>query len=183
MTPPLKIAKGRKKKRSPFARVEDAIEAFRAGEIIIVCDDEDRENEGDLTLAAEKVTPKAINFMAKHGRGLICMPMTGERLDELDIPLMVNQNTARLGTAFCVTIEAKHSTSTGISADDRANTVLAAIDPRTKPSDLARPGHMFPLRAQSGGVLVRAGQTEAAVDLARIAGLYPGGRHLRNHER
>jgi 3,4-dihydroxy 2-butanone 4-phosphate synthase / GTP cyclohydrolase II len=113
--------------------------------------------------------------MAKHGRGLICMPMTGERLDELEIPLMVNQNTARLGTAFCVTVEAKHSTSTGISAGDRANTVLAGIDLRTKPTDLARPGHMFPLRAQSGGVLVRAGQTEAAVDLARIAGLYPAG--------
>ena len=164
-----------RKKSGPFARIEDAIEAFRAGEMIIVCDDEDRENEGDLTLAAEKVTPKAINFMAKHGRGLICMPMTGERLDELEIPLMVNQNTARLGTAFCVTIEAKHSTSTGISANDRSNTVLAAIDPRTRPTDLARPGHMFPLRAQSGGVLVRAGQTEAAVDLARIGGLYPAG--------
>jgi len=175
MTAPLKIAKGRKKNSSPFARIEDAIEAFRAGEMIIVCDDEDRENEGDLTLAAEKVTPTAINFMAKYGRGLICMPMTAERLDELEIPLMVNQNTARLGTAFCVTIEAKHSTSTGISAGDRAKTVLAAIDSRTKPSDLARPGHMFPLRAQSGGVLVRAGQTEAAVDLARIAGLYPAG--------
>src|SRR5437762_6990228 len=171
----LKIAKGRRKKGSPFARVEDAIDAFRAGEIIIVCDDEDRENEGDLTVAADKVTPAVINFMAKEGRGLICMPMTGERLDELEIPLMVNQNTARLGTAFCVTIEAKHSTSTGISAGDRANTVLAAIDLRTKPTDLARPGHMFPLRAQSGGVLVRAGQTEAAVDLARIAGLYPAG--------
>src|ERR687895_613918 len=175
MSAPLKIAKGRKKHGSPFARIEDAIEAFRAGELIIVCDDEDRENEGDLTLAAEKVTPKAINFMAKYGRGLICMPMTGERLDELEIPLMVNQNTARLGTAFCVTIEAKHSTSTGISAGDRAATVLAAIDPRTRPADLARPGHMFPLKARNGGVLVRAGQTEAAVDLARIAGLYPAG--------
>jgi 3,4-dihydroxy 2-butanone 4-phosphate synthase/GTP cyclohydrolase II len=175
MNTPLKIAKGRRTRNSPFAPVEDAIEAIRSGEIIIVCDDEDRENEGDLTLAAEKVTPATINFMAKHGRGLICMPMTGERLDELEIPLMVNQNTARLGTAFCVTIEAKHSTSTGISANDRANTVLAAIDSRTKPSDLARPGHMFPLRAQQGGVLVRAGQTEAAVDLARIAGLYPAG--------
>jgi 3,4-dihydroxy 2-butanone 4-phosphate synthase/GTP cyclohydrolase II len=164
MTARLKIAKGRRKS-GPFARIEDAIDAFRAGEIIIVCDDEDRENEGDLTLAADKVTPKAINFMAKYGRGLICMPMTGERLDELEIPLMVNQNTARLGTAFCVTIEAKHSTSTGISA----------VDPRTRPSDLARPGHMFPLRAQPGGVLVRAGQTEAAVDLARIGGLYPAG--------
>jgi 3,4-dihydroxy 2-butanone 4-phosphate synthase/GTP cyclohydrolase II len=165
----------RKKSKSPFAPIEDAIDAFRAGEMIIVVDDEDRENEGDLTLAADKVTPAKINFMAKYGRGLICMPMTGERLDELEIPLMVNQNTARLGTAFCVTVEAKHSTSTGISAGDRANTVLAAIDLRTTPADLARPGHMFPLRAQSGGVLVRAGQTEAAVDLARIAGLYPAG--------
>ena len=175
MSAQLKIAKGRKRNTSPFARIEDAVEAFRAGEMIIVVDDEDRENEGDLTLAAEKVTPETINFMAKHGRGLICMPMTGDRLDELEIPLMVNQNTARLGTAFCVTVEAKHSTSTGISAGDRSNTVRAAIDSRTKPTDLARPGHMFPLRAQSGGVLVRAGQTEAAVDLARIAGLYPAG--------
>ena len=168
------IAKGRRK-HGPFARIEDAIEAFRAGEIIIVFDDEDRENEGDLTLAAEKVTPEAINFMAKHGRGLICMPMTGERLDELEIPLMVNQNTARLGTAFCVSIEAKHSTSTGISAGDRAATVLAAIDPRTRPigSGASRP-HVSAARPD-GGVLVRAGQTEAAVDLARIAGLYPAG--------
>jgi 3,4-dihydroxy 2-butanone 4-phosphate synthase/GTP cyclohydrolase II len=165
----------KKKNSSPFARIEDAIDAFRNGEIIIVVDDEDRENEGDLTLAADKVTPEKINFMAKHGRGLICMPMTGERLDELEIPLMVNQNTARFGTAFCVGVEAKHSTSTGISAGDRANTVLAAIDLRTKPTDLTRPGHMFPLRAQPGGVLVRAGQTEAAVDLARIAGLYAAG--------
>ena len=164
-----------KRAKSPFARIEDAIERFRAGEMIIVVDDEDRENEGDLTLAAEKVTPEKINFMAKYGRGLICMPMTGERLDELEIPSIVNQNTARLGTAFCVPVDAKHSTSTGISAADRANTVLAAIDSRTKPTDLARPGHTFPLRAQPGGVLVRAGQTEAAVDLARIAGLYPAG--------
>ena len=175
MSAQLKIAKGRKKTGSPFARIDDAVVAFRAGQMIIVVDDEDRENEGDLTIAAEKVTPTQINFMAKHGRGLICMPMTGGRLDELDIPLMVNQNTARLGTAFCVTVEAKHSTSTGISAGDRAATVRAAIDPRTRPLDLARPGHMFPLRAQPGGVLVRAGQTEAAVDLARISGLYPAG--------
>jgi 3,4-dihydroxy 2-butanone 4-phosphate synthase/GTP cyclohydrolase II len=175
MTAPLKIAKSRRKKSGPFAPIEEAIDAIREGEMIIVCDDEDRENEGDLTLAAEKVTPAKINFMAKYGRGLICMPMTGERLDELEISLMVNQNTARLGTAFCISIEAKHSTSTGISAGDRANTVLAAIDLRTKPTDLARPGHMFPLRAQAGGVLVRAGQTEAAVDLARIAGLYAAG--------
>ena len=143
--------------------------------MIIVVDDEDRENEGDLTIAAAKITPDAINFMAKFGRGLICMPMTEERLAELDLPQMVAQNTARFDTAFCVPIEAKAVTSTGISASDRAATVLAAIDPRTRPSDLARPGHMFPLKARTGGVLVRAGQTEAAVDLARIAGLYPAG--------
>jgi 3,4-dihydroxy 2-butanone 4-phosphate synthase / GTP cyclohydrolase II len=143
--------------------------------MIIVVDDEDRENEGDLTIAADRITPEAINFMAKYGRGLICMPMTEDRLAELDLPQMVVQNTARFDTAFCVPIEAKGVTSTGISAGDRAATVLAAIDPRTRPSDLARPGHMFPLRARTGGVLVRAGQTEAAVDLARIAGLYPAG--------
>ncbi len=143
--------------------------------MIIVVDDEDRENEGDLTIAASKITPDAINFMARYGRGLICMPMTEERLAELDLPQMVEKNTARLGTAFCVSIEAHEVTSTGISARDRAATVLAAIDPRTRPSDLARPGHMFPLKARTGGVLVRAGQTEAAVDLARIAGLYPAG--------
>jgi len=158
-----------------FARVEDAVEAIRAGRMIIVVDDEDRENEGDLTIAASAVTPDVINFMARHGRGLICMPMTGARLDELEVPLMVTQNTARFETAFCVSVEARHRTSTGISAADRAATVAAAIDPATKPDDLARPGHMFPLRAREGGVLVRAGQTEAAVDLARIAGLYPAG--------
>ena len=163
------------KSRSPFAPIEDAITAIREGRIIIVVDDEDRENEGDLTIAAEKVTPEAINFMATHGRGLICMPMTEERLDELDLPLMVAHNTTTFDTAFCVSIEAKGVTSTGISAADRAATVLAAIDPKTRPADLARPGHMFPLRARNGGVLVRAGQTEAAVDLARIAGLYPAG--------
>jgi 3,4-dihydroxy 2-butanone 4-phosphate synthase/GTP cyclohydrolase II len=163
------------RKKSPFARIEDAIQAIREGRMIVVVDDEDRENEGDLTIAAEKITPEAINFMATHGRGLICMPMTEERLLELDIPQMVDKNTARLETAFCVSIEAKVVTSTGISASDRAATVLASIDPRTRPSDLARPGHMFPLKARKGGVLVRAGQTEAAVDLARIAGLYPAG--------
>ena len=163
------------RKKSPFAPIEDAVAAIRRGEMIIVVDDEDRENEGDLTIAAERITPEAINFMATHGRGLICMPMPEERLEELDIPLMVADNTARFGTAFTVSIEAKSSTSTGISAGDRAATVLAAIDPATRPADLARPGHMFPLRARSGGVLVRAGQTEAAVDLARIAGLYPAG--------
>jgi 3,4-dihydroxy 2-butanone 4-phosphate synthase / GTP cyclohydrolase II len=164
-----------RRKKSPFARIEDAIAAIRNGQMIIVTDDEDRENEGDLTIAADKITPEAINFMAKFGRGLICMPMTEERLAELDLPQMVTQNTARFETAFCVPIEAKGVTSTGISAGDRAATVLAAIDPRTRPSDLARPGHMFPLKARKGGVLVRAGQTEAAVDLARIAGLYPAG--------
>jgi 3,4-dihydroxy 2-butanone 4-phosphate synthase / GTP cyclohydrolase II len=161
--------------RSPFAPIEEAVEAFREGRMIIVVDDEDRENEGDLTVAAEKVTPEIVNFMATQGRGLICMPMTEERLEELDIPQMVPQNTARFETAFCVSIEAKYVTSTGISAADRAATVLAAIDPKTRPADLARPGHMFPLQARDGGVLVRAGQTEAAVDLARIAGLYPAG--------
>ena len=164
-----------RKPKSPFARIDAAVDAIRRGEMIIVVDDEDRENEGDLTVAAEKITPEAINFMARYGRGLICMPMTEERLDELDIPLMVAQNTTQFDTAFCVSIEAKGVTSTGISAADRAATVLAAIDPRTRPADLARPGHMFPLRARKGGVLVRTGQTEAAVDLARIAGLYPAG--------
>ena len=166
---------GRSRKKSPFATIDDAIAAIGRGEMIIVVDDEDRENEGDLTIAADKITPDAINFMAKHGRGLICMPMLEERLEELDIPLMVKENTARFDTAFTVSIEAKRKTSTGISAADRAVTVLAAIDPTTRPSDLARPGHMFPLRARTGGVLVRAGQTEAAVDLSRIAGLYPAG--------
>ena len=168
------MAKTRRKK-SPFAPIEEAVKAIRDGRMIIVVDDEDRENEGDLTIAAEKITPEAINFMAKYGRGLICMPMTEDRLAELDLPQMVARNTARLGTAFSVSIEAKAVTSTGISASDRAATVLVAIDPRTRPSDLVRPGHMFPLKARTGGVLVRAGQTEAAVDLARIAGLYPAG--------
>jgi 3,4-dihydroxy 2-butanone 4-phosphate synthase / GTP cyclohydrolase II len=170
----IRIAKGAKG-ASPFAPIEQALAAIRRGEMVIVVDDEDRENEGDLTMAAEKVTPEAINFMAKHGRGLICLPMTGERLDKLEIPLMVTNNSTRFETAFCVPIEAKRGTSTGISAADRAATVKAAINPKTKPSDLARPGHMFPLRAREGGVLVRAGQTEAAVDLARIAGLTPAG--------
>jgi 3,4-dihydroxy 2-butanone 4-phosphate synthase/GTP cyclohydrolase II len=177
-TPVLSIARGGRagpRQSQPFARVEDAVEAIRAGQMIIVVDDEDRENEGDLTIAASAVTPDVINFMARYGRGLICMPMTGRRLDELEIPLMVTQNTARFETAFCVSIEARHRTSTGISAADRAATVQAAIDPTTTPADLARPGHMFPLRARDGGVLVRAGQTEAVVDLARIAGLNPAG--------
>jgi 3,4-dihydroxy 2-butanone 4-phosphate synthase/GTP cyclohydrolase II len=170
----IRIAKGARK-RSPFASIDDAIAGIRAGRMIIVVDDEDRENEGDLTIAAEKVTPETINFMARYGRGQICLSMTGQRLDELDIPLAVNANTTSFGTAFCVPIDAKREVSTGISAADRAATVLAAIDPETKPSDLARPGHVSPLRARDGGVMVRAGQTEAAVDLARMAGLYPAG--------
>jgi 3,4-dihydroxy 2-butanone 4-phosphate synthase/GTP cyclohydrolase II len=171
----MEIAKGARKKGDPFARIEDAIDAIRAGRMVIVVDDADRENEGDLTIAAEKITPDAINFMARYGRGLICLSMTPERLDELEIPLMVSQNSSRFDTAFCVSIEARGRTTTGISAADRAATVLAAIDPATRPSDLIRPGHMFPLRSRTGGVLVRTGQTEAAVDLARIAGLYPAG--------
>jgi 3,4-dihydroxy 2-butanone 4-phosphate synthase/GTP cyclohydrolase II len=166
-----------RKAQMRFSSIAEAVADIRAGRMVVVCDDEDRENEGDLTIAAEKVTPEAINFMATHGRGLVCLPMTAERLDELRIPLMVQdeENSARFGTAFCVPIEAKQGTTTGISAPDRARTVLAAIDPGTRPQDLARPGHMFPLRAQPGGVLQRAGQTEAAVDLARLAGLYPAG--------
>jgi len=162
---------------TPFSTIPEAIADICAGRMVVVVDDEDRENEGDLTIAAERVTPEIINFMARHGRGLICLPMTGERLDELRIPLMVTdeENSARFGTAFCVPIEAKAGTTTGISAADRARTVLAAIDPKTRPADLARPGHMFPLRAMPGGVLQRAGQTEAAVDLSRLAGLYPAG--------
>src|SRR4029453_4656608 len=147
----------------PFASIPDAIDDIRQGRMVVVVDYEDRENEGDLTIAAEKVPPGVINFMARFGRGLICLPMTGERLDELRIPLMVQdeQNSARFGTAFCVPIEAKQGTTTGISAADRARTVLPAIDPTTNPMDLARPGHMFPLRAVPGGVLQRSGQTEA----------------------
>jgi 3,4-dihydroxy 2-butanone 4-phosphate synthase/GTP cyclohydrolase II len=171
----MKIAKGARKSNAPMAPIEEALQAFRAGVIIFVVDYEDRENEGDLTIAAEKVTPEAINFMARHGRGLVCLSMTPERLDELEVPLMVAQNTSRFETAFCIPFEAKGRTTTGISAADRAATVLTAIDPATRPQDLLRPGHMFPLRARSGGVIERAGQTEAAVDLARIAGLYPAG--------
>jgi 3,4-dihydroxy 2-butanone 4-phosphate synthase / GTP cyclohydrolase II len=167
--------RSRRRSRPIFAPIEEAIDAIREGEMIIVVDDEDRENEGDLTIAAEKITPAAINFMMTHGRGLICMPMTEERLQQLDLPQMVPQNTSNFGTAFTVSIEAKGLTTTGISASDRAATVLAAIDPKTRPTDLSRPGHTFPLQARNGGVLVRAGQTEAAVDLARIAGLYPAG--------
>jgi 3,4-dihydroxy 2-butanone 4-phosphate synthase/GTP cyclohydrolase II len=158
-----------------LASIVEAIEDIKAGRFVIIVDDEDRENEGDLALAAEKVSPQAINFMAKHGRGLICLPVTGKRLDELGIPLMVGENTSKFATAFAVSVDAKHGTTTGISAADRAKTIKAIIDPKTKADDLARPGHVFPLRAREGGVLVRAGQTEAIVDLARLAGLYPAG--------
>jgi 3,4-dihydroxy 2-butanone 4-phosphate synthase / GTP cyclohydrolase II len=171
----LQVVNGSADWERSFARIEEAIAAIRAGMMIIVADDKERENEGDLTIAAERVTPEAINFMARYGRGLICLAMTPERLDELEIPLMVSQNSSRFETAFCVSIEAEAGTTTGISAADRAATVLAAIDPATKPSDLIRPGHIFPLRARPAGVLARAGQTEAAVDLARMAGLRPAG--------
>jgi 3,4-dihydroxy 2-butanone 4-phosphate synthase/GTP cyclohydrolase II len=158
-----------------FATIPEAVKDIKAGKFIIIVDDENRENEGDLAIAAEKVTPEAINFMAKHARGLICLPIIGHRLDELRVPLMVQDNTAKFSTAFGVSVEAKHKTSSGISAYDRAATVKAVLDPKTKPEDLARPGHMFPIRAREGGVLVRAGHTEAIVDLARFAGLYPAG--------
>jgi 3,4-dihydroxy 2-butanone 4-phosphate synthase/GTP cyclohydrolase II len=158
-----------------FADVPTAIEEIRAGRMIVVVDDEDRENEGDITLAAEKVTPEAINFMAKYGRGLVCLTMTEERLDHLRLGPMSAENTSQYGTAFCEAIDARTGVTTGISAYDRARTIQVAIDPATQASDLARPGHVFPLRARKGGVLVRAGQTEASVDLARLAGLIPAG--------
>src|SRR5213596_2713122 len=160
-----------------FATIEEAIAEIQEGRMIIIVDDEDRENEGDLMIAAEKVTPEAINFMASYGRGLICLAMTSQRLEELHIPLMVSDhsNTSPYGTAFCVSIEARKNVSTGISAFDRAQTILTAIDSKTRPSDLTRPGHIFPLRARDGGVLVRAGQTEASVDLATAAGLAGAG--------
>jgi 3,4-dihydroxy 2-butanone 4-phosphate synthase/GTP cyclohydrolase II len=158
-----------------FGTVEQAIADIKAGKLIIVADDEDRENEGDLTLAAEKVTPESINFMAKYGRGLVCLAMTEERLDHLRIGPMSAENTSNYGTAFCEAIDARDGVTTGISAYDRARTIKVAIDPATRPSDLARPGHVFPLQARKGGVLVRAGQTEASVDLARMAGLVPAG--------
>ncbi len=158
-----------------FDSIEDAIKEIRDGKMVIVVDDEDRENEGDLTMAAERVTPEAINFMAKHGRGLICISLPIRRLDELQIPLMVSENTAPYETAFCVSVEARQGVTTGISAQDRATTIQALVDPKTRPENLARPGHVFPLRAREGGVLARAGQTEAAVDLSRLAGLSPAG--------
>ena len=159
----------------PFIGVLVAIEEIRAGRILVVVDDEDRENEGDLTIAAEKVTPEVINFMATYGRGLVCLTLTAERCDHLRLPLMTAQNTSNFGTAFCESIDAREGVTTGISAADRTRTILAALDPACRPGDLARPGHVFPLRAREGGVLVRAGQTEASVDLARFAGLAPAG--------
>jgi 3,4-dihydroxy 2-butanone 4-phosphate synthase/GTP cyclohydrolase II len=158
-----------------LATIPQAIKDIKDGKFVIVVDDEDRENEGDLVIAAEKVTADSINFMAKYGRGLICMPMTGERLDALRIPMMVNNNTSLFGTPFAIAVEAREGTTTGISAADRAKTVQVLVDPKTKPEDILMPGHMFPLRAREGGVLVRAGQTEATVDLARMAGLKPAG--------
>ncbi len=157
----------------PFATVEEAAELYRRGQFVIIVDDEDRENEGDLCIAAEKVTAETVNFMARFGRGLICLALTEERCNELDLPLMVEHNTTNFGTAFTVSIEARGRVTTGISARDRAETVRVAIDPKTRPHDLARPGHVFPLRARKGGVLKRAGQTEASVDLAAIAGMGP----------
>src|SRR5229473_910495 len=158
-----------------FVTVPEAIEELRAGRILVVVDDEDRENEGDLTIAAEKVTPQIVNFMATHGRGLVCLAMTGEQCDALRLPLISPQNTSNFGTAFCESVDARAGVTTGISAADRTRTILACIDPAARPADLARPGHVFPLRAKEGGVLVRAGQTEASVDLARLAGLVPAG--------
>ncbi len=158
-----------------FASIEEAATDIRDGRMIIIVDDEDRENEGDIACAAEKVTPEVINFMVTHARGLICLPLTEERCDELQLTMQVADNTSYLGTAFTVSIEARKGVTTGISAADRAMTILTAVDPKTRPQDLARPGHIFPLRAKKGGVLVRTGQTEAIVDMARIAGLYPAG--------
>jgi 3,4-dihydroxy 2-butanone 4-phosphate synthase / GTP cyclohydrolase II len=160
---------------SPFCDVESAVADIRDGRMVVVVDDEDRENEGDLTLAAEKVSPDAINFMARYGRGLICLAMTEERLEHLRIGPMTAENTSNYGTAFCESVDARQGVTTGISAYDRARTIAVAIDPASRPSDLARPGHVFPLRARKGGVLVRAGQTEASVDMARLAGLVPAG--------
>jgi 3,4-dihydroxy 2-butanone 4-phosphate synthase / GTP cyclohydrolase II len=167
--------RGDSMKKYKFNTIDEAIEDISKGRIVILVDDEDRENEGDLCMAAEKVTPSAINFMSKHGRGLICLSLTPQRVEELKLPMMTSENTSQFGTAFTVSIEAKKGVTTGISAADRATTILTAIDPETGPDDLARPGHVFPLRAKPGGVLHRAGQTEGSVDLARLAGLCPAG--------
>ena len=156
-----------------LATIEEAIQDYRDGKPVILVDDEDRENEGDLIVAAEKATPESVNFMVTHGRGLVCIPLTAQRLEELGLPMMVRDNTSRFTTAFTVTVDAAHGTTTGVSAFDRATTIRVMLDPATRPEDLARPGHIFPLRYQEGGVLVRAGQTEGSVDLAKLAGLYP----------
>lgn len=158
-----------------FSPIPEILDEVRAGRMIILVDNEDRENEGDLMVAAEKISPEAVNFMARYGRGLICLAMTAQRCDELKLPPMVSENTSTFETAFTVSVEAKRNVTTGISASDRATTILTAVNPETKPEDLARPGHIFPLRARNGGVLVRTGQTEGSVDLARLAGLYPAG--------
>src|SRR6202451_2888970 len=159
----------------PFASIPEAIEDFRAGRMLIIVDDEDRENEGDVTIAAEKVTPDVINFMARYARVLICLSLSPDICDELQLPPMSSRNNSRFGTAFCESVEAAEGVTSGISAAARAHTIRVAIHPASKPGDLVRPGHVFPLRAREGGVLVRAGQTEAAVDLARLAGLHQGG--------
>jgi 3,4-dihydroxy 2-butanone 4-phosphate synthase/GTP cyclohydrolase II len=169
------MAEGPSDRPGLFASIEEAIDDVRQGRMLLVVDDEDRENEGDLLMAADAVTPAAVNFMARHGRGLVCVPMTGERLDALDIGMMVRENTASMGTAFTVTVDAKRGVTTGTSAYDRAVTIRALVDPATRPEDLARPGHVLPLRSMPGGVLRRAGHTEAAVDLARLAGRTPAG--------
>ncbi|UCG77960.1 MAG: bifunctional 3,4-dihydroxy-2-butanone-4-phosphate synthase/GTP cyclohydrolase II [Nitrospirota bacterium] len=163
------------KQKYKFDTIEDAVKDISDGKMVILVDDEDRENEGDLCVASEKVTPEVINFMAKHGRGLICLSLTPERVEELQLPMMTNENTSQFGTAFTVSIEARKGVTTGISAHDRATTILTAIDPDSGPQDISKPGHIFPLRAKPGGVLQRAGQTEGSVDLSRLAGLYPSG--------
>jgi 3,4-dihydroxy 2-butanone 4-phosphate synthase / GTP cyclohydrolase II len=171
----IRIAKGARRQSRPFASIEEAIEGIRAGDMIIVVDDEDRENEGDLTIGAQFATPAAVNFMARYGRGLVCLCLTEERCDQLDLRPMTSRNEAPFGTAFTVSIEAREGVATGISAHDRSRTIQVAIDPTKGPRDLIQPGHVFPLRARNGGVLQRTGQTEAAVDLARLAGLVPAG--------
>ena len=162
--------------------VEEALNDIRLGKMVILCDDEDRENEGDLTMAAEKVTPEAINFMAKYGRGLVCLALTDAKLKQLDLPLMVSDNTSPYTTAFTVSIDASRGVSTGISAADRSTTIRMAAEDDARPQDFTRPGHIFPLRARNGGVLTRTGQTEGSVDLSRLAGLKTCGGHLRDHE-
>ena len=170
-----KISERETKRARALATVEEAIEEYRNGRFVIIIDDEDRENEGDLTIPAQFCTPEAINFMARYGRGLVCAPMTAERLEQLHIPIMASHNDSHFGTPFTVSVEAREGVTTGISAADRARTVQVLIDPKTRPNDLVMPGHTFPLRAREGGVLVRAGQTEATIDLCKLAGVYPAG--------